>query len=88
MHVSRDELEKKYILKKFFNFSEAFIIHAKISHRNTHTHTCSCLLSPPYTPLSCRQMQPKLFCVKREILTQKIRNGKSQQQNANANCKQ
>lgn len=84
MHVSRDELEKKYILKKFFNFSEAFIIHAKISHRNTHTH----MQLPPLSPIHTSEMQPKLFCVKREILTQKIRNGKSQQQNANANCKQ
>jgi len=27
-------MKKKYILKKFFNFSEAFILYAKISHRH------------------------------------------------------
>lgn len=86
MHVKRDELEKKYILKKFFNFSEAFILYVKISDSHTHTHTHAVTSPTLHSPLSCRQMQPKLFCVKREILTQKIRNGKSQQQNAN--CKQ
>jgi len=28
------EEKKKYILKKFFNFSEAFVLHAKISNRH------------------------------------------------------
>lgn len=51
MHVSRDELEKKYILKKFFNFSEAFIIHAKISHSHTHTHPHTVASSLPHTHL-------------------------------------
>lgn len=57
MHVERDELEQKYILKKFFNFTEAFILHVKISHKHTHTYTATFPYPTPlpYTPLSCNQ---------------------------------
>lgn len=72
MHVSRDELEKKYILKKFFNFSEAFIIHAKISHSHTHTHILIQLplLSPTHTSELQANATETILCEKRNPHTE------------------
>lgn len=87
-----NESKKKHILEKFFNFSKAFILHAKIPH--PHTRTSENLLSQRHEPLPTTYLhwgqvqagKPKLFCCKREILTHpevfpenrkyKIRNGK------------
>lgn len=70
LHVSRDELEKKYILKKFFNFSEAFIIHAKISHSQTHTHMQLPLLSPTHTSELQANATKTILCEKRNPHTE------------------
>lgn len=70
MHVKRDELEKKYILKKFFNFSEAFILYVKISHSHTHTHSCSYLSYPPLTSELQANATKTILCEKRNPHTE------------------
>jgi len=40
-----NESKKKHILEKFFNFSKAFILHAKIPHS---THTLAPALPSPF----------------------------------------
>jgi len=69
-----NESKKKHILEKFFNFSKAFILHAKIPHS---THTLAprkiSFSSFPYIPYSpplisigakCRRENQNYFVVK------------------------